>query len=107
MGLEYRKGNLYFYSKERVNGRVVSRYRGSGLTALAIGALSLERQRDRESKRQELREEQSKAKELCAVADAEWNQVETAFREFMEANGYRKYKAQWRKRREQRSEQIN
>jgi hypothetical protein len=46
MGLEQRKGKLYYYEKRRVGRRVVSEYVGGGLLALLAHREAQERKKE-------------------------------------------------------------
>jgi hypothetical protein len=106
MGIEYRKKTLYYYRKERVNGKVVSHYcgRADGDHARLWGGLatiSAERRQIAAARRAaeraewaELTREPEGLVELLAEA-------KRAVAEALEAAGYHRHKrGEWRKRRD-------
>jgi len=103
MGLERRGNGTYYYKKERVNGRVVSRYVGKGQLAKGFALLDREGQEEKEFERNERRKEFEPAKALIEFERLEWATVEAMFTTFMESAGYHKRKGEWRKRRAKKS----
>jgi hypothetical protein len=99
MGIELRRGSPYLYRKERHGDRVVSRYVGGGLLALAGAMMDeeerLERQREADAWRAERERLQAEDR---AVAD-DFDRVETEVRALLTAAGYRRTRGEWRRRR--------
>jgi hypothetical protein len=98
MALEPRKGKLYYYSKRREGGRVVSVYEGSGTVAI----LEDER-RKRARARQEKAQEKERIKRMSmAEIDAELDGfcriVDTLLAGELIASGHYKHKGQWRRK---------
>jgi hypothetical protein len=99
MGWEQRPGGHYYYSKRRVNGRVVSEYVGNGflaeMLAEQVEAECEERQAKLEAWRAELAAEQAiddQVAEACELARS----VATAA---LLVAGYHQHEGTWRKRR--------
>jgi len=99
MGWETRNGRAYYYEKKREDGRVVSRYVGTGLTAqLAENVNEMLR-----IEREELRVEKLVQKAIDHDIDAQLRGARRATKIITEAvliaSGYHKHKGQWRRKR--------
>lgn len=100
MGVESRRGKLYYYQKRREGGRVVSEYMGSALVAPII-----ERQKERE-RTQRKRERERLDQRLLAITrleaeiDRVCEMVEEIAAAHLIASGYHRHNRQWRKRRD-------
>ncbi len=96
MAWERRGKRTYYYTKERVNGKVVSRYMGGGEVAEAIATLNeLDRRRE-EPERQERREFEREAKavaQYCTEVDAIVHET------LINAGFHRHNRGEWRKKR--------
>src|SRR5262245_35735372 len=101
MPWEQRRQKRYFYRSERVRGRAVRRYAGTGAvgevaaTADALRRLNREIEaRERQAEETRLREAEAPLLGLCAGA-------ELLSRAALAAAGYRRHdRGQWRRRRE-------
>jgi hypothetical protein len=101
MGWERRGGRSYYYRKERVGGRVVSRYIGAGSLGELWAALD-ENDRDlREYDREKRQDERRPLDDLDAAAETAFGQAMAIGEAAMIAAGYHRHKGTWRKRREQ------
>lgn len=102
MGYEKRGGNLYYYKKKRVNGRVVSQYIGGGELARFTYELD---QADRELESMEQAERQAARAESILLDDQVNNTLEmmkTHVEQALMEAGYHKVKGEWRKKRKPR-----
>lgn len=106
MGLQQRRGGVYYTRSKRVNGKVIREYVGSGQFALL--AFEMEQadallEKLRRLKEQELwRQEQEAEDALAQMVGAACQGAEVAFRAFMEAAGYHQHqRGAWRKKRQQ------
>ncbi len=99
MGWENRNGRRVYYRKKRIGRRVVSEYVGSGEAASMLAILD-EHERDKaELKRRAWRKTiESDAGIESLMRDA-GHIVKTLTDATLAANGYRRHKGQWRKRR--------
>lgn len=103
MGWEERKGWLYYYEKERVGGKVVSRYIGTGTLAEACAVINESERRKHQLKRKALRRErQALEKEATLIRD-HVDQIRALTHAVLIAEGYHMHKGQWRKSREYNS----
>jgi hypothetical protein len=91
MGWETRRGQQYYYRKERVGRRVVSRYMG-GVELAPFVALMAEPKARRV-------EPVNEFAELDAAIQATQDQIDTLLAATYEASGYHQHKRQWRKKR--------
>lgn len=105
MGIERRGNRTYYYEKERIGGRVVSRYVGRGEFAELVVRLR-ELTRDREEA--ERMERKQRERELVERWREDDRQVQGIYQRIhdlvaaeLAAAGYHHHKGQWRKRREQ------
>ena len=99
MGLETRRGRLYYYRKRREGGRVVSEYAGGGHVAGLLAVLDgeargqrEEKAAEREARREADRRTDSTLDELRAACDA------LAAASLL-AGGCHTHKGEWRRRR--------
>ena len=102
MGLEARKGRLYYYRKERDGPRVRSVYVGGG--AIAQGCAYLDNLARAEA--EEEREAQTREREADEIAEAEIAAVgemcETLTTAALLAAGFHTHKREWRRKRDGR-----
>jgi hypothetical protein len=94
MGLEQRKGNLY-YEKERVGNRVVSEYVGSGVLALLVQARADEKAIEREI----IKRQKDSVNKLESEIEQVMGWIENLSSSQLIASGYHQHKGEWRKRR--------
>lgn len=98
MALEHRKGKLYYYSKRRKGGRVVSVYEGSG----SLATLEDERHKREQVRREKAREQERVKRMSMAEIDAEIDgfcrMVDTLLAGELIASGHYKHKGQWRRK---------
>lgn len=100
MGWENRAGRTYYYQKERIGDKVVSRYVGTGEVASLIANMEELERNQREGERDywhgERERLEAKEQELAAFCQS----VEETFRQTLDAAGYhRHHRGAWRKRR--------
>ena len=100
MAWEERKGNRYYYRKQRNGDRVVSKYMSGG----SLGELfAMEDEIDREVQELE-REAEREEREAQQALDKQIDEVIDLVRLLADAAmieaGYHRHKGQWRKRRE-------
>ena len=105
MGFEDRKGRLYYYAKRREGGRVVSEYRGGGDLALYAGVLAEEEAERKAAERDQRRRERAEGERLDAEVDRLLRLVEALSASELVAAGYHNHKGQWRKRRDERTDE--
>lgn len=99
MGIEQRKGNLYYYEKRREGDRVVSEYVGSGpVASLAQKRAEIERER-KWAERQRLQARRISMAEIDNALDGFSRLVDSVMAAELLLNGYHKHKRQWRRRR--------
>jgi hypothetical protein len=99
MGWETRGNREYYYEKEWIDGKCVSKYRGTGELAVLIGQLErgrrLERRRDRAV--------EARKRVSAGAVDNEIDQLSKLNKSLVDAlfliNGYHQHKRQWRKKR--------
>ena len=101
MGVEYHQGRAYYYRKERVGDRVVSRYIGGGLLAVAAAELDGDARAERAAAAEAWRVERERMEDEERAAVAYCDRVEAQVREMLTAMGYHRPKRRWRKRRVQ------
>jgi hypothetical protein len=95
MGLEERKGNLYYYEKKRVGNRVVSEYVGSGVLALLVQARADEKAIERET----IKRKKDSVNKLESEIEQVMGWIDSLSSGQLIASGYHQHKGQWRKRR--------
>lgn len=99
MGIETRKGKLYYYKKRREGERVVSEYVGSGeVVQLADRMAALECERKQEQ-RESLRSQQTSMDRINSMVDSYSEMVDRVVEAHLLALGYHKHNRQWRLRR--------
>lgn len=96
MGLEDRKGKLYYYRKRREGDKVISEYAGGDVVGIATY-----RQEKKEKERQ--REQLTKVKMSLAEIDAQIDQfskeTDRLVRDWLISQGFHQHKRQWRRKR--------
>jgi hypothetical protein len=119
MGLVSRGERNYYYRSERIDGRVVTRYCGSGEVALVLDHLGMSMQRDLRRHRGRMRRLEGKFRAQCRAArerlkadrdarrelerglDRFSRAVRAAFGLMMRSLGFHQHaRGQWRRRRE-------
>jgi hypothetical protein len=99
MGIESRKGNLYYYRKRREGNRVVSEYAGGGVVAdLAQRRAEIDRARV-EAQAAQLRAERMSMAEIDRQMDEFSQLVDLLLSAELLMLGYHQHKRQWRQRR--------
>ncbi|HET9531376.1 MAG TPA: hypothetical protein VFQ92_13550 [Blastocatellia bacterium] len=99
MGVETRKGKLYYYKKRREGDRVVSEYVGSGeIVQMADRMAALERER-RKEQRESLQAQASSLYRINSMVDSYSEMVDRVVGAHLLALGYHKHNRQWRRRR--------
>jgi hypothetical protein len=97
MGIEQRKGNLYYYHKRRVGNKVISEYGGKGEVVEFAAALQERRKRDREQQREMMQPAN------LAEIDANLNILDKHLNLMVSSSlllaGFHRHKRQWRRRR--------
>jgi hypothetical protein len=96
MGLETRRGNLYYYRKRRDGARVVSEYVGGGHVAALCSQLDAAERAEGEAKRAALRGEREAGEALDNLLDAIGAALKTAAACELTAAGCHKHRGQWR-----------
>src|SRR5262245_60864676 len=99
MGWKTINGRQYYYTCERVGGKVRTQYVGGG----QFGSMAAQREADRraeeavkrEAERAERERDEAEERELVAWFDA----VQALADEAMREAGYHRHKGQWRRRR--------
>src|SRR4051812_11317797 len=100
MGWKTRGGRSYFYRSERVGGRVVSNYVGSGELASLMADLGATDRVRREVEAIDRRERQAKAERFAARIARVCRTLTVAAEAIIEGAGYhRHHRGEWRKRR--------
>lgn len=99
MGIESRKGNLYYYRKRREGDRVVSEYVGGGLiVSLAERQAEIERAQ-REAAKAQLHAERMSMAEIDRQMDEFSQLVDLLMSAELLTLGFHQHKRQWRRRR--------
>lgn len=97
MGVEKRGNNSYFYLKQRIGKRVVSRYIGKDSVAGLAAQHEALKRAQRQMERNEEHEERIRVKE----SDEQFEELEQLISDLLTvtliANGYHERKGQWRK----------
>ena len=100
MGVETRKGRLYFYRKRREGDRVVSEYVGGG-ELVHLAEYEAKKQREqRQRERERMAAERMSIAELDAGLDRLDDVIDTLIAATLVRAGYHSHKGQWRKRRD-------
>lgn len=94
MGLEKRRGQVYYYVKQREGKQVISKYVGKGSFVEAMAALDEARRRRLAAKR----EAQAEYMRLEAVLDEIQTLTQAITRATLLTQGYHTHQGQWRKR---------
>ncbi len=99
MGWETRGNREYYYEKEWIDGKCVSKYRGTGELAVLIGQL----ERGRRLERRQDRAAEARKRVSAGSIDSEIDQLSKLNKSLVDAlfliNGYHQHKRQWRKKR--------
>ena len=95
MGIERRKGGLYYYQKIREGKSVKSVYMGRSAIVGMIADLDEERRFERAMARE--REEELDA--LYGATEAQFEATMETVKQALEGAGYHKRKGEWRRRR--------
>ena len=95
MGWEERPGGLYYYRKERVDGKVRSVYVGTGPLAEAVAQLDISHALNREADRLELQADRLRCKELDEPIAAFAEAVRTLTAATLLAAGFHRSKRKW------------
>lgn len=100
MGWETRHGKRFYYQKERIGERVVSRYVGDGETADLISKFSALRREDARERLDEIAAEVAAMEAEDRAADALFTAVDDLMREALQAEGFHLHaRSEWRKKR--------
>jgi hypothetical protein len=103
MAYERRGEKSYFYSKEKVDGRVVSTYHGAGRKgeiAAGVDAIVREtRRRERAAARAEAARTRREIDDLLGINDEFREAVRATLRAVLIAEGYHEHKREWRRAR--------
>lgn len=100
MGWEQRGNRSYFYTGERVGGRVVKRYVGGGKLAALASQLGEIQRRDREAERDARRAERAALDALAAALAPLDELADRLARAALAAAGFRQHRrGEWRQRR--------
>src|SRR5262245_20644102 len=100
MSWETRRNGSYYYRKEWRNGRCVSIYLGSGITAELISRFEAERKQQCAVERKRLRQRLAELQAEDAEADALSAEVEKMASDALIAAGFHCHRGTWRKRRD-------
>lgn len=99
MGIETRKGKLYYYRKRRIGNRVVSEYQGGGLLVdLAARRAEIER-REREALQEQLKAARMSMADIDAQLDGLDALTDGLVVKALTAAGFHQHKRQWRRKR--------
>jgi hypothetical protein len=106
MGLEKRGGRSYYYTAERVGGRVVKHYIGSGRVAAIAAQLTATWRAERTAERDAERAADRRARKELADLDAALAPLDEladllARAALLAAGFHRHHRGEWRRRREQ------
>ena len=100
MAWETRRGQRYFYTKERIGNRVVSRYVGKGETAELIARFSALRREEDEERRTQNAAELAPLLAEEQEADAQMAAVNELLHAELTAAGFTQHdRGEWRKKR--------
>jgi hypothetical protein len=107
MGWETRRnGRRYYYQKERVGNKIVSRYIGAGALAPLVAEIDQLRKERWQQQRWEAQRARNEFAELAATPEALTlliAEAQQATRAALEAAGYHQHKRQWRKKRDRKN----
>jgi hypothetical protein len=102
MGLERRGGRSYYYTAERVGGRVVKCYIGSGRVAAIAAQFDAIRRQERDAEQAAVRRARDELAALDAAVTPLDELADLLARAAMLAAGFhRHHRGEWRRRREQ------
>lgn len=104
MAWETRSGRRYYYEKKRVDGRVVSRYVGRGLSAQLAQSCNAIARIEREELRIAAKAQAALDRELDSQIRRSARVVKLMVETSLILSGFHKHKGQWRRKREQKSE---
>jgi len=96
VGLETRKGRLYYYRKERSGGRIRSVYAGAGEFGRALSLLDGLGRAEAEERRETDRAARAKREAADRAFDELTREVEAVAAGHLVALGYHSHKRQWR-----------
>jgi len=106
MAWETRSGGGRYYTRSRrVNGQVVREYLGCGEKGEQAALADAERQAARETERALIRAEQKRAEVIDAELASLHQTVDVLTRGILLANGFKRHKRQWRKRRDDHADE--
>lgn len=102
MGWESRaRGGRYYVQKQRIGGKVVSRYLGGGEIGILAAQLDALQRQKREDARETERRYRADMEALDRQSAADFATVETILRQTLAAAGYHRHKrGEWRRRRD-------
>ena len=93
-----RRGNgSYYYRNQRIGGKVVTQYVGSGYSATLMQMLDEHERQEATEKRQVWQATQAKEEQLDAMLDDVTEIVNAYTGALLLVNGYHQHKRQWRK----------
>ncbi len=102
MGWENRGGQSYYYTAERVNGRVVKQYVGTGMVATLAAQLHASTRTERAATAEDHRQVRAELESLDAALAPLYELADVATVAALVAAGYHRPKrGPWRKRRVQ------
>src|SRR5438270_7321350 len=99
MGIEERKGNLYYYRKRREGDRVVSEYVGSGEVTYMADHLARREKQQRQAERELATAAQASAAEIDSAIDSHSRAADALVGAYLQLLGYHKHNRQWRRQR--------
>ena len=98
MALEWRGNNLYYYEKERRNGRVVSVYSGRGEIAQLLHQCKRLEREEETIRRSLVLEERENCEQVNSIVESFDEEVRALEESLFLINGYRKHSRTWRRR---------
>jgi len=108
MAWETRPGGGHYYTRSRrVNGKVIREYVGSGEKGELAAKIDAEQRAKRDAERALIREEQAQVMTIDAELNALHQTVDALTRGILLANGFERYKRQWRKRHDDRDKSAS
>jgi hypothetical protein len=99
MAWERRGSNLYYYQSQRLDGRVLKKYVGTGEVAQAIARADETIRRSRVARSERARVELEEAKTLASAGQELWEAADILAAAQLVAAGYHTHKGEWRMRR--------
>ena len=100
MGVETRKGKLYYYRKRREGDRIVSEYVGGGELVHLVEYEARKQREQQRRERERLAAERMSIAKLDAGLDRLDNAIDTLMAATLGRASYHNHKGQWRKRRD-------